>query len=205
MTAATLLAEGLVDRILILDLDVHQGDGTAAIFGPDHPNVFTCSLHCEQNFPMRKQQSTLDVGLPAGVRCAMHGVTAGPWGQCPTPMPLFSVLRRGVCTVWGQQWAGFWGRAFPDWADLVWGPRITAQAAPRTRTTPRAADLQELCGSRPPPPGLHYGLQQQHNLRIIATSPTLCVSNDRLQSSQRLIASDQLSPTPLNGRVTVLS
>jgi acetoin utilization deacetylase AcuC-like enzyme len=53
-------------RICILDLDVHQGDGTAAIF-EDDPAVFTCSLHAARNFPFRKQASDLDVPLPDGM------------------------------------------------------------------------------------------------------------------------------------------
>lgn len=54
-----------VKRALIIDLDVHQGDGTAAIFQGD-PDVFTLSLHGERNFPFRKQQSVVDVPLPDG-------------------------------------------------------------------------------------------------------------------------------------------
>ena len=54
-----------VDRVLIIDLDVHQGDGTAAIFAGDD-SVFTLSVHCDKNFPFRKQQSDLDVALPVG-------------------------------------------------------------------------------------------------------------------------------------------
>ncbi len=61
----TLLDEGAVDRVLVFDCDVHQGDGTAAIFADD-PRVFTCSLHGERNFPFRKQTSDLDVALPDG-------------------------------------------------------------------------------------------------------------------------------------------
>jgi len=57
---------GLVEKILILDLDVHQGDGTALIF-QDDPNVFTFSMHCEVNFPGTKQKSDLDVPLPVGM------------------------------------------------------------------------------------------------------------------------------------------
>ena len=51
-----------VKRILILDLDVHQGDGTASIFHDD-PTVFTLSVHCASNFPFHKQKSDLDVAL----------------------------------------------------------------------------------------------------------------------------------------------
>lgn len=53
---------GLIERAAVIDLDVHQGDGTAAIFGDD-PDVFTLSIHGEKNFPFRKQTSRRDVGL----------------------------------------------------------------------------------------------------------------------------------------------
>lgn len=66
VSARVLRHEGLVSRILIVDLDVHQGDGTAWIFR-DEPEVFTFSMHCEQNFPGRKQKSDLDVSLPIGM------------------------------------------------------------------------------------------------------------------------------------------
>lgn len=56
----------LVKKVLIVDLDVHQGDGTALIFQQD-PHVFTFSMHCEANFPSRKQQSDLDIPLPVGL------------------------------------------------------------------------------------------------------------------------------------------
>jgi acetoin utilization deacetylase AcuC-like enzyme len=57
---------GLAQKILIVDLDVHQGDGTAFIFQND-PSVFTFSMHCEVNFPGTKQTSDLDVPLPEGM------------------------------------------------------------------------------------------------------------------------------------------
>ena len=56
----------LAQRILIVDLDVHQGDGTAWIFQDDE-SVFTFSMHCEANFPGKKQQSNLDLPLPVGL------------------------------------------------------------------------------------------------------------------------------------------
>jgi acetoin utilization deacetylase AcuC-like enzyme len=62
---------GLVRKILIIDLDVHQGDGTAAIF-QDDPTVFTFSMHCQNNFPFHKQQSDLDVPLPEGMADAAY-------------------------------------------------------------------------------------------------------------------------------------
>jgi len=56
-------ARGDAARVLVIDLDVHQGNGTAAIFAGD-PTVFTLSLHGAKNFPFRKQPSSLDVDLP---------------------------------------------------------------------------------------------------------------------------------------------
>ena len=65
--AARIVQEmGLAEKILIVDLDVHQGDGTALIF-QNAPTVFTFSMHCQKNFPFRKQQSDLDVPLPEGM------------------------------------------------------------------------------------------------------------------------------------------
>lgn len=57
---------GLVQKVLIVDLDVHQGDGTALIFQGDD-SVFTFSMHCEVNFPGTKQTSDLDVPLRVGM------------------------------------------------------------------------------------------------------------------------------------------
>jgi acetoin utilization deacetylase AcuC-like enzyme len=57
---------GLAQKILIVDLDVHQGDGTAFIFENDN-SIFTFSIHCEINFPGTKQKSDLDVPLPIGM------------------------------------------------------------------------------------------------------------------------------------------
>ena len=57
---------GSIQRALVIDLDVHQGNGTAAIFDGD-ADVFTFSVHGERNYPVRKMRSTLDVGLADGV------------------------------------------------------------------------------------------------------------------------------------------
>lgn len=56
----------LIQRAAVIDLDVHQGDGTAEIF-QDDPAVFTLSMHCESNFPFRKKHSRLDVPLADGM------------------------------------------------------------------------------------------------------------------------------------------
>ncbi|WP_084488166.1 histone deacetylase family protein [Cobetia crustatorum] len=65
VAARQALDEG-VRQVLVVDLDVHQGDGTALIFA-DEPRVFTLSLHAGSNFPARKQKSDLDVPLPKGM------------------------------------------------------------------------------------------------------------------------------------------
>ncbi|MEJ2880840.1 histone deacetylase family protein [Pedobacter sp. GR22-6] len=57
-----LLRKGLASRILIIDLDVHQGNGTAELLYKE-PRAFTFSMHGEKNFPFRKEQSDLDLGL----------------------------------------------------------------------------------------------------------------------------------------------
>ncbi len=59
---ARLRTESLIERALVVDLDVHQGDGTAKMFESD-PAIFTFSMHCRTNFPARKQQSDLDIPL----------------------------------------------------------------------------------------------------------------------------------------------
>jgi acetoin utilization deacetylase AcuC-like enzyme len=62
---------GLIRRAAVIDLDVHQGDGTAEIF-QDDPDVFTLSVHGESNFPFRKKKSCLDVPLPDGIEDAAY-------------------------------------------------------------------------------------------------------------------------------------
>jgi acetoin utilization deacetylase AcuC-like enzyme len=56
-------ADGAIERAMVVDTDVHQGNGTAAIFGGDE-TVFTMSIHQEHNYPYPKPPSTLDVDLP---------------------------------------------------------------------------------------------------------------------------------------------
>jgi acetoin utilization deacetylase AcuC-like enzyme len=65
VAAREMQARGVVRRVLILDCDVHQGNGTAEIFSGD-PSVFTMSIHGARNFPLRKQASSLDVPLEDG-------------------------------------------------------------------------------------------------------------------------------------------
>ena len=71
LAAQILLNEGAVQRVLIVDLDVHQGNGTAQIFN-GNPEVFTFSMHGAGNYPMQKEQSDLDVPLPDGITDAPY-------------------------------------------------------------------------------------------------------------------------------------
>lgn len=71
IAAHRLVAEGTVRRVLIVDLDVHQGDGTAALTA-GRGDIVTFSMHGERNFPARKARSDLDVALPDGTGDAAY-------------------------------------------------------------------------------------------------------------------------------------
>jgi acetoin utilization deacetylase AcuC-like enzyme len=62
---------GELRRVLVVDCDVHQGDGTAELLGPD-PEAFTLSLQCERNYPFIRVPSDLDIELPAGTADARY-------------------------------------------------------------------------------------------------------------------------------------
>jgi len=66
VAAVRLIEEGTVERLAVVDCDVHQGDGTAALLA-GRPGIVTYSIHAEKNFPVRKARSTLDVPLADGV------------------------------------------------------------------------------------------------------------------------------------------
>jgi acetoin utilization deacetylase AcuC-like enzyme len=89
IAARTMQAERRLERVVVLDCDVHQGNGTAAITAAD-PSIFTFSIHSESNFPLFKEQSDLDIGLEddtkdaaylealdKGVRAALNLANAG--------------------------------------------------------------------------------------------------------------------------------
>ncbi|MBK6471948.1 MAG: histone deacetylase [Betaproteobacteria bacterium] len=78
-------------RVIVIDLDVHQGNGTAAIFRDD-PTVFTLSLHGARNFPFRKEASDLDVDLPDGCGdvdylAALDAALAQAWASHGDALP----------------------------------------------------------------------------------------------------------------------
>ncbi len=66
VAAVRLIEEGTVDRLAVVDCDVHQGDGTAALLA-GRPGIATYSIHADKNFPVRKARSTLDVPLADGL------------------------------------------------------------------------------------------------------------------------------------------
>lgn len=71
ITANYLLKYKIARKVLIVDLDVHQGNGTATLFR-DNPLVFTFSMHGEKNYPHRKESSDLDIGLADGTDDATY-------------------------------------------------------------------------------------------------------------------------------------
>ncbi|AOT09280.1 histone deacetylase family protein [Pseudoalteromonas luteoviolacea] len=74
VAACELIDTQLADNVLILDCDVHQGDGTAAIL-QSRSDVITCSIHCEQNFPRLKEVSDYDFALPSGTKDSQYLAT----------------------------------------------------------------------------------------------------------------------------------
>ena len=71
VAANYLLSLGTVHKVLVIDLDVHQGNGTASLFAKD-PRVFTFSMHGAHNYPFHKEASDLDIPLPDGIEDAAY-------------------------------------------------------------------------------------------------------------------------------------
>lgn len=71
VAARAMQAEGLAGRVVIIDYDVHQGNGTSEIVADD-PTIFSFSIHGEKNFPFRKVSGDLDIGLPDGTTDAHY-------------------------------------------------------------------------------------------------------------------------------------
>jgi acetoin utilization deacetylase AcuC-like enzyme len=82
VAARTLQGEGLVERVAIIDCDVHQGNGTASILADD-PSVYTFSVHAANNFPFTKAISDFDIELPDGT-CDETYLDAVARGVCTT-------------------------------------------------------------------------------------------------------------------------
>lgn len=101
-----LMALGVAGRMLVIDADVHQGDGTARIFADD-PRVFTFSIHAEKNFPARKARSDIDIGLPdrAGDEAYLAALGNGLGQALDAARPVLVFYNAGV-DVHGQDRLG---------------------------------------------------------------------------------------------------
>ncbi|MCJ8168471.1 histone deacetylase family protein [Atopomonas sediminilitoris] len=97
IVALELLHTGRAQRVLIIDCDVHQGDGTARILA-DVPEAITVSLHCEKNYPARKALSDWDIGLPMGMGDAdyLHTLEQALDYLLPLTQPDFIVYDAGA-------------------------------------------------------------------------------------------------------------
>jgi len=102
VVAAALLDKGTLQRVLVIDLDVHQGDGTAVCLSgrkfDGETGAFTFSIHCEKNFPARKAQSCLDVGLADGTGDAgyLDALACALPGLFETVRPELVMVQAGV-------------------------------------------------------------------------------------------------------------
>jgi len=96
LAIAAAAALDTVAKVLVFDADVHQGDGTAAIFA-DEPRVFTCSIHGKHNFPFRKMTSDLDLELPdgAGDDAYLAAIREG-WAAGMRTAPALVLYQAGV-------------------------------------------------------------------------------------------------------------
>jgi acetoin utilization deacetylase AcuC-like enzyme len=97
IAANYLLDSGLAKKILIVDLDVHQGNGTAQIFQHE-PRVFTFSMHGANNYPLQKEKSDLDIGLPDGTTDAvyLHTLASNLENLMEKVVPDFMFFQAGV-------------------------------------------------------------------------------------------------------------
>lgn len=92
-----LLENKLANKILVIDLDVHQGNGTAEIFSNNN-KVFTFSMHGASNYPLQKEKSDLDIGLPDGTDDAsyLHILTENLFSLLDSVQPDFIIYQSGV-------------------------------------------------------------------------------------------------------------
>jgi acetoin utilization deacetylase AcuC-like enzyme len=97
IAALALVRQARVQRVLIFDCDVHQGDGTATIL-QDVAEITTCSIHCEKNFPQRKAKSDIDIEVKKGVgdHQYLNIVTDGLARALKTSQPDLVIYDAGV-------------------------------------------------------------------------------------------------------------
>lgn len=137
IAARALLAAGRVRRLLILDLDVHQGDGTAVCLA-DEPRAFTFSIHAERNFPARKARSDRDIALADGTgdTAYLEALAGALPGLFEAARPDLLLVQAGVDVHADDRL----GRLALSDAGIEARSRLVAQAA-RARGVPLAATL----------------------------------------------------------------
>lgn len=108
-------AEGLARRVVILDCDVHQGNGTAAILRAD-PTIFTFSIHGARNFPFHKEPGDLDIALEDGTGddAYLAALAEGAAGANPGRGRPGHLPGRAPTHLPGIRWGG-WPSAKPVW------------------------------------------------------------------------------------------
>ena len=141
----TLQAEGRIERGVVLDCDVHQGNGTAAIHRDD-PTVFTFSIHGEHNFPFRKEESDLDLALPdgAGRRRIPRPPRVGRMARAGAVPSRFCDLHRGRGSVRRRHA----GEARPDARRITPARRTRVPCVLRGRRARRRGDGRRLRARR---------------------------------------------------------
>ena len=167
VAARAMQAEGRIRRALVVDLDVHQGDGTASIFAGD-ASVFTFSIHGRDNFPFRKAASDLDIELADGTgddaylrrcrrassaRSTVRGRSSRSTSPVPIPTPAIAsaasrsprpVSRPGTarcsmrCRCWGFPWPSRWPAATPTMSTTS-STSTWRPSARRSPASPRSA------------------------------------------------------------------
>ena len=161
VAAAWARREGGVRRVAIIDLDVHQGDGTAAIFA-DEPDVFTFSMHCGKNFPFRKSVSDLDLDVPPGTTDGAYltllrealpevrrpcGPSRSPRGRHAAPPTLASDPSPFPCSLDLAERS-----ALPGWC-RCFGARALSSCCTTPASTCTSATSSAGCSSRTPASG----------------------------------------------------
>jgi acetoin utilization deacetylase AcuC-like enzyme len=128
IAALSLQAEGLIRRAVVIDCDVHQGNGTAAILAGE-PSIFTFSIHGANNFPLTKEASDLDVELPDGTGDAAY----------------LAALEKGVCRALSAAQADL--AIYLAGADAFEGDRLGRLKLTKAGLAARDRMVFELCRS----------------------------------------------------------
>jgi len=167
-------------QILVIDLDVHQGNGTAEIFAGD-ASVFTFSMHGERNFPFRKHPGDLDVGLPDGC----------------TDQPYLDALDTALAQIWRQFGPTMPGLAFYlAGADPLADDRLGRLALTPAGLAERDRRVLTALRERHVPVALSMAGGYGHDIHatVAAQCHTVALAHNSWQAWQDRAASDSLLP-----------